>query len=444
MSEQQQPISGLWVVPNLGDNPVPGTLTLGESIELTVYGPSAAEPPTTHVQQHLYDPLPIVTNTPVGRGVTLLDGYLAEYQNNRAVFIFERVLLGARADVPDDLQTLGMYLHFDALTRWVGRRTIQSQPDEGGGYLTKYEEPELIKATVLGGQVSLGSQLLRSIRFSSFSFEHRETFWVEPSEPLSLEDLWSKFLRPLRYFVALATGQLPEVSTVEVVVKATSPNRIPVRVIGPRLPSALATTPSSIDYAFQFGEVDLTVLMPRWFEVVAQYDAVCDLLFNGDTPDAGYLTNRFFSVASAAEAAHRKLMPGLDEATAEDKARVKRVVAATKSGDDMHDGDVEWVQKALAYAHQPSFARRLDGLLAHVGVAAAQVVTGGDSTKWLEDVKETRNRIAHSRSTADLDSAKLARLFFSLDLLLRLILLSELGFGESELCSVADRDRRLW
>ncbi|MGH9963037.1 MAG: HEPN domain-containing protein, partial [Pyrinomonadaceae bacterium] len=70
----------------------------------------------------------------------------------------------------------------------------------------------------------------------------------------------------------------------------------------------------------------------------------------------------------------------------------------------------------------------------------------GDRAKWIRSVKNIRNQIAHAlreRYSFESDIIKLARLTATVEVLLRIVLLRELGFSDDD-CTAMTKKHPQW
>ena len=119
----------------------------------------------------------------------------------------------------------------------------------------------------------------------------------------------------------------------------------------------------------------------------------------------------------------RRLHPELEEQTDESSARIKRIVDAIEDR-----ADRAWLKQQLAYSHLPTFADRLNQLLDQAGVAF--VPYRGSRRQLVKVIKDMRNMIAHTRDDLERDPSAMFRLASTLDLLLRIVLLREMGISD--------------
>jgi hypothetical protein len=170
-----------------------------------------------------------------------------------------------------------------------------------------FVEPDNLKTDVNDGSVTLGMRWRKKIGHQSVEFASKEVFRIELPEAVSLDRLSRDWVKPLRYLLALATGVLPRIRTLEVGKVQTLEGgtiEFPATVVSafdrgqegepPRITQhQMLLTLNDIQY-----EADI----PKWFNIVRKHEAACDLIFSRGLSSRTNLTSRFFDVASAAEA----------------------------------------------------------------------------------------------------------------------------------------------
>jgi hypothetical protein len=165
--------------------------------------------------------------------------------------------------------------------------------------------------------------------------------------------------------------------------------------------------------------------------VFKSLEGPCDLLFD---QTAGFITNRFFDVATAAEGMHHVLLGSKSRATADEKRRIARVVKHVPAADR------EWARSRLGQSFGPNFETRLRELRDLVGDSGYLYTQGGGLgglESWSMLAAEYRNRIAHSRAIGSIDMTRLVHLEWSISGLLRLVLFRQLGFDSEEVHRLA-------
>ncbi len=173
---------------------------------------------------------------------------------------------------------------------------------------------------------------------------------------------------------------------------------------------------------FTLADINFAAFVPHWYQLVEKLDITCDLLFSANSPHVPFVSNQLFNLASAAEGMHQRLYPEADKMSQEHRDRITQTLSSTA---EQHQ---DWLRKTLQFSHRITFEERLRQLINHAGPAVNSFI--GDPDKWVTLVKKLRNQFAHAprtRHPLENDVRKLSRLSATIDALLRLILLREMG-----------------
>jgi hypothetical protein len=286
------------------------------------------------------------------------------------------------------------------IARWSGITLVEPYchvdgPDEEWMY-ARWRASEVLKAQVPGGRIELVTATgTRASGFAGFTIEQATRLLFEASEPLAYQELWVRFVRPLRDFFTLAFDE--PVATTGTTVWST--RRQPARRPG-RVSSRVRVHASHLEQRewrstfgmlFTRNDVDVALALARWFEIDSKASVALMLLAQARHEPAGWITTRFLSAVGAAESFHHSLhkAPG-----------------------------------------RPSLAQRLLALIEFTP-ASSQFIT--DRRGWCKAVADARNDLAHGNPGArDLARAfdHLYGLTTSLLGLLSLYLMKQLGFDD--------------
>src|SRR6266704_5086889 len=187
----------------------------------------------------------------------------------------------------------------------------------------------------------------------------------------------------------------------------------------------------SLDSALGRPALTLGDLLPRWFAITAKYGPVLDLVFSL-RPGIGYLESNVFAIASSLEGIHRKLFQGASKRTATQKERLESICRAAPPEHR------EWLLRALAHSHEPSFPERIRQLVEHAGEAVAYQL--GDLDMWTGLVGKARNNIAHARGLSAADVVGTVRLMQSMQMLAEVILVREIGISKDQCADLIKGD----
>jgi hypothetical protein len=176
--------------------------------------------------------------------------------------------------------------------------------------------------------------------------------------------------------------------------------------------------------------------MPAWWSLHSEIGVVADLVA-ALREGRGYVSSQFLTGASAIEGYHRH-RHGRARASAEHKARVKRIVDAAPPDERV------WLNEQLAFSHEPTFAERVDAVVARAGTLFPPAV--GNIDAWRQWVKAGRNSVAHrDPSMVDLDKEwrTTVRVTATIEWLMTLVLLRDLGIPDSVIERGVRRERGL-
>lgn len=420
-----QSIHGHWVMRGAYENPVSGRLKFGNRNILTIYGSKLDE---TTISRLRFQSISTIIGESDGREVSLLGLQINFYDPNGVIeFDVETAIIGTHVSDDHDFTIQQACFELDNLVQWTRRGPISSSigPDVYG---FTYTPPVAAQASITRGVVAVEGSVRSRISRTGAAIEHRDSFHVSLREAVTLDSFLYDFARPLRYLLALAVGPLPRIYGLDALIRRNG--------AGSSLPVALYPTgraegssglrASFADMMFTLPDIDFGELVPRWFDIVSRFDSVCDLLFDRTR---GFITNRFFDVASAVEAAHHEIFGSRSRATNDERARIDRIV------ERLHEEDREWARSRLGQSLGPNYQTRLRELVDYVGTGAYLYTQGGGIgglDSWCDLAAEYRNKLAHSRSVNSISWQDLAYMESSLSGLLRLVLFRQLGYSPDE------------
>lgn len=420
-----QSIHGLWVIRGIYENPVSGRLKFGGRNILTIYGAKLDE---KTISKLYFQSIPTIIGESDGQDISLLGPRVNFYDPNGVIeFDIETAVMGAHLSDDHDLTIQQANFELDNLDQWTRRRPISSSigPDV---YDFTYTSPVSERANITRGVIAMEGSVRTKISRTRASIEYRDVFNVSLHEAVTLDSFLYEFARPLRYLLALAAGPLPRIYGLNAL--------IPRSGAAPSLPIALYPTGRAeessglrvifAEMMFTLPDIDFSEFVPRWFDIVSRFDSTCDLLFDRTR---GFITNRFFDVASAVEAAHHEIFGSRSRATNDQRARISRVV------EHLHEEDREWVRSRLGQSFGPNYQTQLRELIDYVGTGAYLYTQGGGIgglDSWCDLAAEYRNKLAHSRSVNSISWQDLAYIESGLSGLLRLVLFRQLGYSHDE------------
>jgi hypothetical protein len=428
-------IEGHWWLPGVAETPVAGILERNDELTLRLYGLRLDPHQLYRVQR---DELQILGES-LGRPVTAEKAHLVSYNSGtESQFWLSTALVGIHASVDQSDLYEGVGLEVEYLTAWVNHRAFSMRHDHERLNVT-YDPQERYVANLPNARVELsGGQSWRKGRFD-IAIEHTSALRVEVSTPRSLQDLSDSYIKPLQYFVALATNRYPAICSMSAWRRSGGdPSGLQVVDVydrGYRKDDREYLSRRSA--SFTLGDIDFAETLAQWLAIAPKLTSVCQLALTAGSADGTmFLEHWFFNLVTAAEALHNRVFPHSSKLTEEHRARVDRIV------EFVGEPDATWLRGALANSHLPSLRQRIHDLLHYVGEKSYVVFTRG-AEQWIKDVGNYRNKLAHGRATSPSDAEEILRLSYGLDALVRLSILRLTGFSQEQLAVMA-RKNETW
>ena len=383
----------------------------------------------------------------LGNSLTLFDGHLPSTRvssggGSVVLFRIPLAFIGSYwLDDKEEAKFDRVCANIDNLVEWSNQRRMVGRHPTGKTVL-EYTRPDPAVATIDGTTITLSEGLATRERIYSAQWDVEANLNLELATPEDVHEIDYKYIRPFRYLLNLATGSASAAGRLRVANPAhlddPSLRWLDTYVYGRNRPVAKAIEPSlSANMLFTLQDIDFAKVVPRWYQLVEQLGIACDLLFSINAPENIFVGNQMFNVASAAEGIHQRLYPEADKKSPEYKRRLNEILSAVP------EAHSSWLKASLQSSHRLTFAQRLDQLIDRAGSAVHPFV--GDRAKWIKCVKDIRNQIAHAlreRYSFETDVVKLAWLTATVDVLLRIVLLRELGFSDAECVTMADKNRQ--
>lgn len=179
----------------------------------------------------------------------------------------------------------------------------------------------------------------------------------------------------------------------------------------------------------------LNGILAKWAALHTEHASTLDTLgmvtrLVGDLP----WQHRFLSLVYAVEGYHRTSRVGLELTPEEHENRLQAIYANTPT---CH---LKWLRDKLAFSNELSLRHRL--LELHGRLLPSGQTLIGDAKAFAHTVCETRNYLVHQTPEMKDKAAEGAGLYLCiqrLELLLKILLLSELGFSDEEVAAISDR-----
>jgi hypothetical protein len=421
------------------DHRVGGELTIGSDILLKTVRPlhSATE------RRHFTDAT--ILGESRGSRLTLLHCWSGRSRRNMSTGLGDvethpaTVLIGRRhLGTEEDHKFDRARFRVTNLDAWAGREPFsEGDGPDSTDYTLHFTTPPLLTASLPDAQISLGRPLsVVSTGTTTYSLDSFEEMTVELEQPLSLRELRYQYIDPVVQLLDLATDHPCEPLSIQVANSKVDGRTEPLwlRALYPnerRFDEGGAELRQRMP--FSLSETTFETLIPQWFEIEKQVRPVCDTLFSLRNSSRYYLQNLAFSAAAAAEGLHVRLNPGADKNSEEHQERLRRIYAAAPNSKDR-----KWLKYQLKYSHNFEYADRLRDLIATAGPAFEPYI-GSDPERWIVRVKKYRNIVAHAGEGRDEDLEVVALIAQTVQLLLRIVLLKQLGFTDDQCKSMTDR-----
>lgn len=262
-------------------------------------------------------------------------------------------------------------------------------------------------------------------------------FICSTDEPLSPVEWLQRFVDPLQDLVTLATQRPQSIESLAFKIEEHEDvrflfNRVQVRTTEEK-PFVHEFLFTATGLGERFGEV-----LTRWFELYGKAEAAIDLLLSTRYQPSLHVETRFLNTVGAAEALHRRLMPGPLLPEDRHRARLEAILAAAP---DEHRG---WLKFRLKHSNEPSLHDRLVALLSRADAVLRPWL--GEVPAFATKVSRARNALTHQDPDAAAEIPSGADLFGlaeDLHLAITIFLLQELAFDNDHIRKMLEYSR-LW
>lgn len=423
------PFDGHWWVPDDPSRMVPGRLELDEGVwRLTLLGWLGSWSSERHGDDysgHVHGKvgaMPMTLIDTVGGG----HERFGDRRPHKSALAANTVLTGVFGSVDTTFRSASVRLRY--LNEWAHRppwsRGSTSGPSQSS---VTYTDPGRVEAVLPRATATLYRSpsgyfdelvLSRDDLFSHFTMTSDEWIRFDFKEPTDLETIQHDYVRPLLALIELAAADQSAILGFGAVPVGADERDARVTVL-----SAIERTASKpkdpVDLLFNMRAVAFEDVLPAWWRLHEEMGVVVDLLLQALKP-GGHVGSQFFTAVTAVEGYHRRAYDS--KMSEEYRERRNRILRA------LSDEDRKWLKGKLAFAHEPTFAERLDEVVTKAGPLFPNAV--GNVSKWAKWVKDARNGIAHRKpSEEDLDAVEwrtMIRVTPTLQWLLSLVLLKDL------------------
>lgn len=333
-------------------------------------------------------------------------------------------------------------VEFDLLTAWV-------------------DPPHMImwnKKDPLDGQISLERTVLETGDFDGMKVElvstvsgtgghlvvdlRRRTWLVVDHEPMSLDHVNEKVIRPLKDLLVVLLGRSVKVVNLTVTPKSGGkPRRVKFREVVENEyldydPLWLRSWGAETLMTHKELPISFEEVLAGWFRSRVDLRAATGLLCSSFDASFMYADNWFASTFQAAEDLANTLVAPTTEQQAAHKDKVDRAVAALEAG-GLPPADLDWATQRLRSGNQPGLTAKVAALLRNAGPLGEQVLAADPN--FPRRVTSLRSSVAHPST---LDEKAYAQMHWS-ELVLRWIvrsrLLTQAGLPADAVAEAVDR-----
>lgn len=459
-------IPGVWWLPSIPDDRVPGTVTFtqSEGIRLKLFGVFGKDALRTFGGAPMgKKEARILGVTEAGKRMTLIDCFVMNAQFGvpgyaREEYDAKVAYNGAHFSEDGDIRFSGIEVSFTHLTDWVGDTGFKGQrvfTPKGAleRYELTYSFPPDVKATTPLGEVAIthsfhqGGDHWREVRLGQTAW-----FRIDPASPLSLDEALVRLVRPLEMFVTMATGAPNRILQLNVYPSDTTEHEghaadgraaAAVEVIfnetGPRAPEGVR--PRDMLFTFDAVRERFPDAIARWLTFAQDYRSVLNVFFANHYDRSRFVDQRFLDLARAAEAYHRKRHGRSDRSKEDHESRVNAILTVTP--EEHH----EWLAERLEHSDEATLRYRLRQLIQDQDAVMAPFV-GKDRKTLINRLVKTRNELTHLAEEGAGVAPNLREIFEMnevLGLLLEACLLRELEFPSERVAQLlAEYPRYQW
>lgn len=449
-------VDGAWWLPEKPGREVPGTLRLTPKesalvLRSSLYEPEPAGPEARDIWEQATVP------TILGRGFEDRKKYtvlassglrtVAPFDTTTETWNPRAVLVGEHIESPGAPTFDEFWAEVDHLDEWSGAPTIQSKIDTDSshrlqGVTISAQRMFLFVASVDGARIGIEVRPEFAVPGRSANLRTLSGFVGYLPEPSTWQDLLNRWVAPLQELVALGTATATRIVRLFARPSGSAGDMVEVRF----RPSGKdeGEERHAFEIPFRAGELPggFYAGLNAWWDLRQAHRHTLISHFALLHSPFTYLEDRFVAVVRMAEAFHATQYGATPEASAEQAARVQRVLEATA---DLDADDRAWLEVALEASQVPVARARMSALLSSMP-EVAEAVAGGDVDHFARALIQTRNLITHPQSApgahALIDTER--RFWYSEALLwfVRALLMREIGFSEAAIPSMLGRSQR--
>jgi hypothetical protein len=386
---------GQWFLPENRDKTIAGTLVFNtkEDAELTLFGTLYEER-----TNRMHEPPIILGRTTTGQFVTLYKPF--EYQSKMqngvmsSVYSVLYAFINSHYYGEESLKFIKVEARFKGIDDWMKKYgfTVDNNFDTNEVQV-HYKRPEDIL-------VQIDTNINANIRFAhSFPWtgsvnevhvSQQAYFQLTFASPVSFNDMMDN-LMAFQNFLTLGTFEpaYPISINVYTLDSQNAEDEICSELIYKPGFNYVPKTGRGI-FLFYYGDIEsnFTDIIRKWFTLQNSIEPVIDLLLNSFyTRNLGF-DIRFLQMAQAIETFHRRLLDKKPFDETEFKAWTKALV------ESVEEKYKEMLRGKLSFSNEQPLHARIEECVDKLPIDSIKQIVG-DKTKFIRDVKHTRNYLTH-------------------------------------------------
>ena len=261
----------------------------------------------------------VVSKNPYGEFITLRDCFTTQKRLSSAGIGSETI--HCNQGIAGDTHLAADYDEFEILVvkisyldEWFGRRgfTTDLVPGEGFGLDVRYRKPDSVRFPIDQSVLKLGMTTSSTESFHTLTISEQAHFAVEPLPRLSVSQLFSKYISPLRNLMSFATDTPNAIEEVKLQGKMER-NREYYLLTNPifRLKKKKdRIAPGELLFSFEEAQEAGIDPFQSWFEFSRKHEAFCTVFFAFIMAPPKYLDEKLLRLMSAVHTSHHVIGRG--------------------------------------------------------------------------------------------------------------------------------------
>jgi ApeA N-terminal domain 1 len=440
--------SGLWYPSDDPTNAVGGTLKFDDKgLQLVLLGnfrqgwsPEVERYPIIHG---------VVGESPYGAFVTLIDNFRTAQKFNMVGATSERIschkaVVGNCHLSEGASRFKSVVLDFSYLTEWVGRggMKVERRLDDGKTYIATYHKPDDVEFKFGEHTLTLGFNFDANEGMYKTALSEAARLVVEPVGDLTPATLGQDHIRTLQNLLSFATGRPNGVEEITYLAETDE------RGISPRLnlifdPIFRLQTkqdslhPADMLFTYDDSQAIGVNIFQKWLDFSQKHRAFCEFYFGHTYVKPKYLDERFAKVV----AAFTLLCSAFRDTSEKTRLFLHIVQAAMK--DHFSEEEQEFLHHIIPSTSEVEMPIHLYRLLGENSNLMGKVIE--DFPSFVREVSNTLDFIER-RVEGVHPPLKGDDLYYAVEkinMLIEIVVLKELGFGQSAVNTLIERNTQL-